>query len=124
MDLWDLFETTEMEEVASGFQFTEDPVWHPDGYLLFTDVPANIIYRLEPGQAAEPWRTPTGHANGLALDGRGHLIACEAATRQVARTEVDGTITVLASHYHGKRLNSPNDVVVRSDNSVYFTDPT
>lgn len=124
MDLSDHFESTEMDELASGFEFTEGPVRHPDGYLLFSDVPPSTIYHLEPGKAVEPWRTPTGHANGLALNRQGHVIACEAGARRITRIGADGTMALLASHYEGKRLNSPNDVVVRSDNSIYFTDPT
>ena len=123
MTLSDLFESTEMRELASGFQFTEGPVWHPDGYLLFSDIPASVIYRVDPGGPPIPWRSPSGNSNGLTLDRQGRLVACEHGTRRVSRTEADGTVDVLATHYRGKRLNSPNDVVVRSDGSVYFTDP-
>jgi gluconolactonase len=123
MELTDLFQSTRMQELASGFQFTEGPVWHPDGFLLFSDIPASIIYRWEPGGTAEPWRTPSSGANGLTYDRQGRLIACEHETRRVTRTELDGTVVPLAAHYQGKRLNSPNDVVVASDGSIYFTDP-
>lgn len=123
MDLKDLFISTDMVEVASGFEFTEGPVWHPDGYLLFSDIPANTIYRLEDGEDPVPWRRPSGHSNGLTFDRQGCLIACEHGNRRVSRTEADGTLTALATHYRGKRLNSPNDVVVRSDGSIFFTDP-
>ncbi|MGM0400897.1 MAG: SMP-30/gluconolactonase/LRE family protein [Chloroflexota bacterium] len=123
MDLTDLFVSKDMVEVASGFEFTEGPVWHPDGYLLFSDIPANTIYRLQEGKEAVPWRRPSGHSNGLTFDRRGRLVACEHANRRVTCTEADGTLTALATHYRGKRLNSPNDVVVRSDGSIYFTDP-
>lgn len=123
MNLTDLFESLEVQELASGFQFTEGPVWHPSGYLLFSDIPASIIYRWEEGQPVRPWRTPSGNSNGLTYDRQGRLIACEHGNRRVSRLEPDGQVTVLASHYQGKRLNSPNDVVVRSDGSVYFTDP-
>ena len=123
MDLSDLFESVEMREVAAGFQFTEGPVWHPDGYLLFSDIPADTIYRLAPGEPASPWRTPSGNSNGLTFDRLGRLIACEHGNRRVTRTETDGSVADLATHYEGKRLNSPNDVVVRSDGSIYFTDP-
>jgi len=123
MDLGDLFESVQMQEMASGFMFTEGPVWHPDGYLLFSDIPANIIYRWQPGGHPEPWRTPSNNSNGLTFDRQGRLIACEHGARRVSRTEADGTLTPLATHYEGKRLNSPNDLVVRSDGSVYFTDP-
>jgi len=123
MNLSDLFESTEMQELASGFQFTEGPVWHPGGYLLFSDIPASVIYRLDPGGSPSPWRSPSGNSNGLTLDRQGRLVACEHGNRRVSRTEADGTVVAIATHYDGKRLNSPNDVVVRSDGSVYFTDP-
>lgn len=123
MQVADLLESTEMEEVASGFQFTEGPVWHPDGYLLFSDIPASIIYRLHAGKQGVPWRTPSGNSNGLTFDRQGRLLACEHGNRRVSRSDPSGTVTSLASHYRGKRLNSPNDIVVRSDGSVYFTDP-
>ncbi|MBC7236860.1 MAG: SMP-30/gluconolactonase/LRE family protein [Chloroflexi bacterium] len=123
MKLGDLFESPEWRQIASDLQFTEGPLWHPDGYLLFSDIPASIIYRLVLGERPQPWRTPSGHANGLTWDRQGRLIACEHGNRRVSRTEADGTIITVASHYQGKRLNSPNDVVVRSDGSIYFTDP-
>jgi sugar lactone lactonase YvrE len=113
----------QVEKVAGGFQFTEGPVWDPHGFLLFSDIPANIIYKWTPGASeAEVYRTPSGHSNGLTLDRAGRLLACE-HDRQVSRTERDGTIGTLADRYRGKRLNSPNDIVVRSDGSIYFTDP-
>ena len=114
-----------VEEVASGFGFTEGPVWYGD-CLLFSDIPNNRIVRwrmLSNGPEVTTFRTPSGNSNGLTLDKSGRLIACEHSLRRVTRTEPDGTITVLADHYQGKRLNSPNDVVVRSDGSIYFTDP-
>ena len=123
MKLYDLFETLEMKEVAAGFQFTEGPVWHPSGHLFFSDIPASIIYRLDPGKLGVPWKTPSGQSNGLTFDRQGRLIACEHGRRQVSRTESDGTSTAIATHWEGKRLNSPNDVVVRSDGTVFFTDP-
>jgi len=125
MRLEDLLETTTYTQVAGGFQFTEGPVWHPEGYLLFSDIPASIIYRYAPGSDAAPvsWRQPSGSSNGLTFDRSGRLLACEHGNRRVSRTEADGTVTPLASHYDGARLNSPNDIVVRSDGSVYFTDP-
>ena len=112
-----------VEKVAGGFQFTEGPVWVPDGSLLFSDIPANIIYKWTPGGAsAEVFRQPSGHANGLTLDAQGRLLACE-HDRRVSRTEADGTVVALAERYEGVRLNSPNDIVVKSDGSIYFTDP-
>ena len=123
MELGDLFESTVWEEVGAGFQFTEGPVWHPEGYLLFSDIPPAIIYRLNPGQAATPWREESGHSNGLTFDRQGRLLACEHGNRRVSRTEADGSVVPVATQYEGKRLNSPNDIVVRSDGSIYFTDP-
>ena len=114
---------TGVEQVASGFQFTEGPVWHPDGTLLFSDIPADTIYRWTPGDPeAAVFRRPSGHSNGLTLDAQTRLIACE-HDRRLSRTGADGTVTAIATHYNGGRLNSPNDVVVHSSGSIYFTDP-
>ena len=118
-------EETAVEQVASGFGFTEGPVWCGD-YLLFSDIPQNRIVRwrqLTEGPEVTTFRSPSGNSNGLTLDKSRRLIACEHSTRRLTRTEPDGSITVLAERYQGKRLNSPNDVVVRSDGSIYFTDP-
>jgi len=106
-----------------GFQFTEGPLWHPDGYLLFSDIPANKIFKWTPNGTVEIFREPSGNSNGLTFDRQGRLIACEHGNRRVSRTEKDGTVVTLADRYQGKRLNSPNDVVVKSDGSIYFTDP-
>ena len=114
-----------VEQLAGGFDFTEGPVWLGN-QLLFSDIPRNRIIRwkmLAYGPEVTTFRTPSGNSNGLTFDRSGRLIACEHSTRRVTRTEIDGTISVLADSYQGKRLNSPNDVVVRSDGSIYFTDP-
>jgi sugar lactone lactonase YvrE len=113
----------EPERVAADLEFTEGPVWHPDGYLLFSDIPANTIYKWTSGGKLEKFRSPSGNSNGLTLDKQIRLVACEHGNRRVSRTEPDGTIAAIAEKYQGKRLNSPNDVVVKSDGSVYFTDP-
>jgi sugar lactone lactonase YvrE len=113
-----------VEKVAQGFQFTEGPVWTPWNTLLFSDIPANRIYELASSKKVKIYREPSGNANGLTFDHQGRLIACEHSNRRVSRTEKDGSVTVLADRYQGKRLNSPNDVVVKSDGSIYFTDPT
>jgi gluconolactonase len=123
MKLKSLVESGDPERLATGFQFTEGPVWMPEGYLLFSDIPANRIYRWGSERGAEVWREPSGQANGLTIDHEQRLIACEHRNRRVTRTEADGTITVLADRYGDGRLNSPNDVVTKSDGSVYFTDP-
>ena len=114
-----------VEHLASGLGFTEGPVWVGDR-LLFSDIPRNRIvqWRMLPeGPELTTLRAPSGNSNGLTLDRSGRLIACEHSARRVTRTDFVGTITVLADSYQGKRLNSPNDVVVRTDGSVYFTDP-
>ena len=115
----------ELERVAGGFQFTEGPVWR-DGSVLFSDIPNSRTVRWEESQegfSVSTYRTPSGNANGLTLDRDGCLISCEHSARRVSRQEVDGTYVTLADSYQGKRLNSPNDVVVRSDGTIYFTDP-
>lgn len=115
--------TASVEKLAGEFQFTEGPLWvAARGELLFSDIPANRIVRSKDGKF-DAFRAPSHNANGLTLDKQGRLIACEHGSRRVTRTEADGTIVPLAERYQGKRLNSPNDVVVKSDGSIYFTDP-
>jgi sugar lactone lactonase YvrE len=113
---------SQMKKILTGFQFTEGPVWVPDGFLLFSDIPADTIYKYEPGQGKEVFMKPSGHSNGLTLDKQGRLLMCE-HDRQVSRLEKDGTKKALATSYSGNRLNSPNDIVVKSDEAIYFTDP-
>ena len=113
-------EKTTLEKVASGFGFTEGPLWCGD-YLLFSDIPRNRIVRLRmfsEGPEITTYRSPSGNSNGLTMDRSGRLIACEHSGRRVTRTEVDGSVSVLADQYDGQRLNSPNDVVVRYDGSI------
>ena len=113
-----------IEEVASGFGFTEGPIWnHLENHLIFSDIPGRIMRRWRPDGSIETWRQPSNMANGNAYDGEGRIVTCEHATSRVTRTESDGSVTVLASHYGDMELNSPNDIVVRSDGSIYFTDP-
>lgn len=117
-------ENAKIERLATGFQFTEGPVWNlSGGYLLFSDIPGNRIIKYTPGEGISDFRAPSGKSNGLTFDKKGRLVACEHENRRVSLTEKDGTVTTIASHFKGKRLNSPNDVVVKSDGSVYFTDP-
>lgn len=113
-----------LEELANGFQFTEGPAWSArEQCLYFTDIPADRIYRWSATDGLRVFREPSGRANGLALDDQGRLIACEHARRRVSRTEADGTLRAMAEACDGRRLNSPNDIVVKSDGSLYFTDP-
>ena len=116
-------ESPEAECLATGFGFTEGPLWHADGYLLFVDLRSSRIYQVIPGGEPEVVREDSGGANGLAFDLQGRLLMCEGENRQVTRREADGAIAPIAERWEGKRLNKPNDVVGRSDGSVFFTDP-
>lgn len=118
-----LDDSAKLEKVAGEFQFIEGPVWHPDGYLLFSDIPGNTIYKLASNQKIEIFRYPSGNANGNTLDKEGRLITAEHGNHRISRTEKDGKVIALVDKYEGKRLNSPNDLVVKSDGSIYFTDP-
>ncbi|TAK25977.1 MAG: SMP-30/gluconolactonase/LRE family protein [Chloroflexota bacterium] len=114
-----------IERVATGFGFTEGPVWH-EGRLLFADIVNSRIVswrRLPEGPEVTTFQAPSNLTNGLTLDRQGRLLACEGLERQIARYESDGTRSSVASSYQGKRLNSPNDVVVASDGALYFSDP-
>jgi gluconolactonase len=115
-----------VEQLATGFYWAEGPVWFADGrYLLFSDIPNNRMLRWDDASGAlSEFRKPSNHSNGLARDRQGRLLACEHLTRRVTRTEYDGKVTVLADNYKGKRLNSPNDIVCKSDGSLWFTDPS
>jgi gluconolactonase len=115
--------STQVEQVTTGYQFTEGPVWHPDHHLLFSDIPGDKIMQYQSGKPDRVFRQPSGKANGLTYDFHGRLISCEHQNRRVTRLERDGALTVIADQYEGKRLNSPNDVVVSSDGVIYFTDP-
>ena len=114
-----------VERLWTGARWGEGPVWFGDGrYLLWSDVPGDCIRRWdEETGAVSYFRKPSNHANGNTRDRQGRLITCEHLSRRVTRTEYDGTITVICDRYEGKRLNSPNDVVVKSDGSIWFTDP-
>ncbi len=113
-----------LKQLASGFDWTEGPVWFGDaGCLLFSDIPNNRIMRWTPEVGTSVYRYPSNYANGHTRDREGRLVSCEHGARRVTRTEYDGSITVIADGYQGKRLNSPNDVVVKSDGTIWFTDP-
>jgi sugar lactone lactonase YvrE len=118
-----IVEPGQAQRLATGFGFTEGPLWHPDGYWLYADIPANIIHRLTPGGQPEVFRDNSSGSNGITFDLNGNLIVCEGTTRQMTRREADGSYTPIATHIDGKRINRPNDVVVRSDGTIYFTDP-
>ncbi len=114
----------ELKQLGTGCEFTEGPVWHADGkFLLFSDIPANQMKKWTAEEGITNFRVPSGKSNGLTYDKQGRLVTCEHANRRVSRTEPDGTVVTIASHYEGKRLNSPNDVIVKSDGSIYFSDP-
>jgi gluconolactonase len=121
-------EDVEVENIATGFSFTEGPVWHPDGYLLFSDMPEDVRRKWSEESGVVEVLRPASKCNGMTLDAELRLIVCEHSTSRVVRAELnaDGTEAsreVLATHYGGAELNSPNDVVVRADGSIYFTDP-
>ena len=113
-----------VRQIAEGLQFTEGPAWMPGGkFLVFSDIPADTIYRWDEAGGLKVWRQPSHNANGNTVDGQGRLVTCEHGSRTVTRTDKDGKIETIASTYEGKKLNSPNDVVVKSDGTIWFTDP-
>lgn len=113
-----------LQRLHTGMLWAEGPVWFADlGILLCSDIPSEQILRFVDGQPPSVFRASSGNANGNTRDRQGRLISCESGNRRVVRTELDGSQTVLADSYEGKRLNSPNDIVVRSDDTVWFTDP-
>ena len=113
--------TDDWRVVAEGLGFTEGPVWHPEGSLLFSDIPNSRIHRVRDGSAGV-YREPSGQSNGLTFDRQMRLLACEHENRRVSREE-GGSVNAIATHFDGKRLNSPNDIIVRSDGRIFFTDP-
>jgi gluconolactonase len=118
-----LLETPTAERLATGFVFTEGPSWHPDGFYYFVDIRRNALHRLTPGKTAELVRGDTGEGNGTTFDLQGRLVMCEGGNRRITRMAADGRIEVLVDRFEGKRFNRPNDVLCRSDGSLYFTDP-
>ncbi len=121
-----LLQAPEATRICTGFTFTEGPVWIPaDTCLLFSDIPNNRIHRWRPGtDTAEVYREPSRNSNGLTLDHDGNLLACEHSGRQISRAPYGEAETTLIDRFEGKKLNSPNDVVVHSSGAIYFTDPT
>lgn len=122
-DATPLAEDAEVELVAGGFQFTEGPYWRPEeGDLIFSDIPANRVYRWTPEGDTTVFLEPSGHSNGITADAQGRILLAQ-HDGQVARLTADGDVEPLATEYEGQRLNSPNDLDVHSDGSIYFTDP-
>ncbi|HWB97262.1 MAG TPA: SMP-30/gluconolactonase/LRE family protein, partial [Bryobacteraceae bacterium] len=117
------FSKLSVEKVSAGYRFTEGPAWSREGFLLFSDVPSDRIMKFAPGTKTAAYRESSGGANGIAFDSQGRLYACEGKSRRVTRTDKRGRVEVLAEAWEGKRLNAPNDIVVRKDGHVYFTDP-
>jgi gluconolactonase len=113
-----------VERIATGMRWAEGPVYFGDGgYLLWSDIPNNRMMRWFESGHVEVYRSPSNYSNGNTRDREGRLVTCEHGERRVTRTEHDGRVTVLADRFQGKRLNSPNDVVVKADGSIWFTDP-
>lgn len=119
----DLVDKQELWKAGDGFGFTEGPLFLPTGYIIFSDILREEIIRYYPPFWFGKERTNTGGANGNTLDLQGRLISCEGTLKRLTRREHDGSITVLADSYNGRPLNAPNDVVIKSDGSIYFTDP-
>ena len=118
-----ILETTKAERLATGFVFTEGPLWHPDGFYYFVDIRRSNLHRLTPGKEPELVRANTGEGNGTTFDLQGRLVICEGGNRRVTRWSAGEQSEILMDRFEGKRLNRPNDVVCKSDGSIYFTDP-
>lgn len=117
------FSLLKIDRAASGFRFTDGPVWSHEGFLIFSDVPNDRLHKVIAGRPAELVREGTGGTNGNAIDEKGRVVSCEGTGRRVVRRNAKGEVEVLAERFEGKRLNAPNDVVVRRDGNIYFTDP-
>lgn len=118
-------EEVQLEELGAGFDFTEGPIWNPrEKHLIFSDMPGDHMRHWSERDGVSTFRRPSNMANGNTYDSLGRILTCEHATSRVTRTELDGSITVLATEWQGKQLNSPNDIVVAPDGTIYFTDPS
>jgi gluconolactonase len=124
--LGELIDTgAEVERLATGFTFTEGPIWNKEGnYLLFSDMPGDTRRRWSESDGVEEIMKPSNKCNGMVYDSDGNLLVCEHVTSSLVRERPDGTRETLATHYNGKELNSPNDVITRSDGIIYFSDPS
>ena len=118
----EVLETTEAERLATGFVFTEGPIWHPDGFWYFVDIRQNKLFRVTPGKPAELVRETSG-GNGVTFDLQGRLINCEGDARRLTAMTADGKVDVLVDRFEGRRFNRPNDVICHSNGTLYFTDP-
>jgi gluconolactonase len=112
-----------VDKVSAGHKFTEGPAWSDDGYLIFSDVPSNKVLRFTPGKGTDVLREESGGANGNAVDAQGRILTCESRGRRLIRIDKSKKVEVLAESWEGKRLNAPNDVAVRKDGHIWFTDP-
>ncbi len=113
---------SEPQKITEGYEFTEGPVWHDSGYLLFSDIPANTIYKWTPGEEAVEYLKPSGNSNGLTFDEDGSLLLAQ-HEGALSRLTGEKKLETIADSFEGKRLNSPNDLTQKSDGSIYFTDP-
>ncbi len=113
----------ELEMIADGHMFTEGPVWSAEGYLLYSDIPANTIFKWVEGGPSEPFITPSGNSNGLEFDVMGRLLAGEHGNRRISRRVLGEAAQTIVDTFEGQKLNSPNDLILRSDGTIYFTDP-
>jgi gluconolactonase len=126
--LYDLVDRdAQVEQLGTGFTFTEGPIWNPEGFLLFSDMPGDTRRRWDQQGGVREVAKPSNKGNGMTFDDDGRLLVCEHSTSSLVRMDPDGTGSrreVVASHYEGRELNSPNDVIVKGDGSIYFSDPT
>lgn len=123
-NLSEVFESTEPTVLTTGWGRAEGPLWHPEGFVTFVDLAGSRLLRWQPNGRVTVVRENTGEGNGCSLDRQGRLIMCEGADhRRITRMDANGAVTIVAERWQGKRFNKPNDVVCRSDGSIYFTDP-
>jgi gluconolactonase len=117
------FANMRIDKVAAGYAFVEGPAWSPSGFLIFSDIPNNKLLQFTPGQPASVFRENSNGATGNRFDAQGRLYSCESHSRRVTRTDKKGKVEILAERWQGKRLNAPNDLAIRKDGDIYFTDP-